>query len=252
MSIHVLPVDAERDYPCLAELINSVRPGYVTAELLHAWDENAPLGRIRWRVVAVAEGGRIVGFGDTGRDPHLPAGQFWLNVIVDPAYRGQGIGEMLYEDVAGFAWELGATSLLSEVAESSPEGRRFLEARGFAVEEHVGGGVWSLTCADEDRVSAALEAAEAASTRLQALSGEQDVFGGAAAPVAVAEAVANGNSKGTRSAASQRLERTAAVRDAVTRANDAYRTLAFALDQLTPRRVVRVTPGVYRMVRAVA
>lgn len=248
MSIHVLPVDAERDYPRLAELINSVRPGYVTAELLHAWDENAPRGRIRWRVVAVAEGGRIVGFGDTGRDPHLPAGQFWLNVIVDPALRGQGIGEMLYEDVAAFAWELGATTLLSEVVESSPEGRRFLEARGFAVEEHVGGGAWSLTCADENRVAAALEAAEAASTRLRALSGEHDVFGGTAPVVAVTTAAGNryGNS-GPR-----RLERTEVVRTAVMRANDAYRTLARALDQLSPRTVVHVAPGVYRMVRAVA
>ena len=245
MSIHVLPVDAERDYPRLADLINTVRPGYVTAELLHAWDENAPRGRIRWRVVAVTEGGRVVGFGDTGRDPHLPAGQYWLNVIVDPASRGQGIGAMLYEDVASFAWELGATSLLSDVVESSPEGRRFLEARGFAVEQHVSGGVWSLTCADEDRVEAALEAAETASVRLRALAGEHDVFGGTVAAVAVS---GTGNGSGHHLAAS-RLERTEIVRNAVTRANDAYRALALALDQLTPRTVVLVTPGVYRMVR---
>ena len=242
----MLPVDAERDYPRLAELINSVRPGYVTAELLQAWDANAPVGRIRWRVAAVAEGGRIVGFGDTGRDPHLPAGQFWLNVIVDAAYRRQGIGEMLYEDVAAFAWELGATSLLSEVVESSPEGRRFLEARGFTIEEHVRGGVWSLTCADEGHVTAALEAAEAASARLRALSGEHAVFGGTAA-VATAVVAGAGASAGRR-----QVERTQVVRDAVTRANAAYRTLALALDQLSPRTVVRVTPGVYRMVCAVA
>lgn len=248
MSIHVLPVDAERDYPRLAELINTVRPSYVTAELLHAWDENAPRGRIRWRVVAVTAGGRVAGFGDTGRDPHLPAGQYWLNVIVDPAVRGQGIGAMLYEDVAAFAWELGATSLLSDVVESSTAGRRFLEARGFAVEQHVGGGVWSLTCADEDRVEAALEAAETASARLRALAGEHDVFGGTVAAVAVS--VAGSGSGSSHHAAAGRLERTEIVRNAVTRANDAYRALALALDQLTPRRVVCATPGVYRMVRA--
>ena len=245
MSIHVLPVDAERDYPRLAELINLIRPGYVTAELLHAWDENAPAGRIRWRVVAVAEGGRIVGFGDTGRDPYLPAGQFWLNVIVDPAYRCQGIGEMLYDDVAAFAWEMGATSLLSEVVEGSPEGRCFLEHRGFAVEEHVGGENWSLTGADERHVEAVLEAAEVASARLRTLSGEQDVFGGMAPVLAVAE-VANG------SATARRVERTGGVSDVVTRANDAYRTLALALDRLSPRTAIHVMPGVYRMVRAVA
>lgn len=245
MSIHVLPVDAERDYPRLAELINLTRPGYVTAELLHAWDENAPAGRIRWRVAAVADGGCVVGFGDTGRDPHLPTGQFWLNVIVDPAYRRQGIGEMLYDDVAAFAWETGATSLVSEVVESSPEGRRFLESRGFDVEQRVGGDIGSLTCADERRVAAALEAAEAASVRLRALSGEQDVFGGTAAAVAVPE-VAKGGAR------RRRVERTEVVRDAVTRANDAYQTLALALDHLSPHTVVRAVPSVYRMVRAVA
>lgn len=245
MSIHVLPVDAERDYPRLAELINLIRPGYVTAELLHAWDENAPAGRIRWRVAAVAEGGRIVGFGDTGRDPHLPAGQFWLNVIVDPADRCQGAGEMLYDDVAAFAWEMGATSLLSEVVESSPEGRCFLEHRGFAVEEHVGASVRSLTGADERHVEAVLEAAEAASARLRTLSGEQDVFGGMA-PVLAATEVASGG------ATARRVERTGGVSDAVSRANDAYRTLALALDRLSPRTAIHLTPGVYRMVRAVA
>jgi GNAT superfamily N-acetyltransferase len=135
MAVHLYPVSPEHDYPRLAELINCVTDGSVSAALLHRLDAAGSAGRIRWQIVAV-EDGRIVGYADTGRDPDMPSGHFWLTVAVDPERRGRGIGAMLLDDVQSFAWEQGATSLVFELASGDVDALRFVERHGFApVEE---------------------------------------------------------------------------------------------------------------------
>jgi GNAT superfamily N-acetyltransferase len=93
-----------------------------------------PEGQIRWQVIAVAGCGAIVGYGETGRDPRMEPGHFWLQIVVDPAYRNRGIGTMLYDDVARFAWEMGATHLTSDMYGDQREALCFAKRRGFIAE----------------------------------------------------------------------------------------------------------------------
>jgi GNAT superfamily N-acetyltransferase len=143
MTVYLRPYSAETDTASLAELIARAAP----QPLLPSWadlaEEPAPAGRIQFRVTAVEPGERIVGFGETGRDPWMARGLFWLDLFVAPEARGQGIGAMLFDDLMQFAWELGADRLLVHVDERIPEGLRFVHQRGFA--PHPFGALLDLT-----------------------------------------------------------------------------------------------------------
>lgn len=134
MTVALRPFDADTDSARLAELLQSVcrHPG--TATELREREQRRPEGHICFRVAAVTSadsGERIVGYGETGREVWMAPGFFWFDLIVDPSARRQGIGTMLYDDLVQFAWELGATRLLARTGDHSPEGLRFVLARGF-------------------------------------------------------------------------------------------------------------------------
>lgn len=134
MTIHLLPVDASTDDARLAELLHAISTKPISADWLRFSDHAAPEGHIRWRVAAIGEGNTIVGYGETGRDPHMELGHFWLVLAVDQAYRNRGIGSMLYDDIARFAWEMGATHLTSDLLGNQHDAVRFARRRGFCVE----------------------------------------------------------------------------------------------------------------------
>ena len=134
MTIHLLPVDAATDYSRIAGLLHAVSARPISVDWPRLADHAASDGQIRWRVAAVAEGGALVGYAEAGRDPHMEPGRFWLLIAVDPAYRNQGIGAMLYDDVSRFAWEIGATHLTCDVRNDQPEALAFAQRRGFVVE----------------------------------------------------------------------------------------------------------------------
>lgn len=135
MSVYLLPVDDATDRARLAELLHAVSARPISADWQRLSESAMSEGYIRWRIVAVAECGVIVGYGETGRDPHMEPGQFWLVVVVDPAYRNQGIGTMLYDDVARFAWEMGGTHLTSDVHGDDCETLCFAKRRGFIADK---------------------------------------------------------------------------------------------------------------------
>ena len=134
MLVHLLPVDATTDTTRLAELLHTVGAGPISADWLRHSDHDLPEGHIRWRVVAVADCGAVVGYGETGRSPRMGPGRFWLLIVVDPAYRNQGVGTMLYDDVARFAWEMGATHLTSDLHDDQCDSLCFARRRGFIAE----------------------------------------------------------------------------------------------------------------------
>jgi len=143
MSVYLLPVDATTDYARLAGLLHAVSAKPISADWLRSSSLEMAEGQIRWRVVAVAECGDIVGYGETGRHPRMEPGRFWVQVIVDPAYRNQGIGTMLYDDVARFAWEMGATHLTSDIHDDGDQcdSLCFAKKRGFVIETESAGRV---------------------------------------------------------------------------------------------------------------
>lgn len=60
-------------------------------------------------------------------------GKYDLEILVHPAYQGQGIGSALYDHVLGILTNRTpeATSLVASTREDQPRGMRFLSSRGF-------------------------------------------------------------------------------------------------------------------------
>ena len=143
MTVYLRPYNAETDRIRLTELLTVAAPRPPMPTWAGLAEESAPVGRIRFRVTAVEPGEHIVGFGETGRDPHMGCGLFWLDLFVAPEARGQGTGAMLFDDLMQFAWELGADRLLAHVDDRIPEGLRFVQQRGFA--PHPFGAMLDLT-----------------------------------------------------------------------------------------------------------
>ncbi|HKV83369.1 MAG TPA: GNAT family N-acetyltransferase [Ktedonobacterales bacterium] len=100
MTVYIYPMNMDTDLARVTELLR-------LASALESDDLESAL----WQVVAVAQGGAIVGYGVAGRAPDMAADMLWLSVVVDPAEREPGIAAMLYDDLIQFAWEIGATSI---------------------------------------------------------------------------------------------------------------------------------------------
>lgn len=131
------PLDPERDDAALAALLNLTSKVPVTPDMLRQWRERADAGRVRFQLVAVDADDHPVAAGDCVRDPWMPVGQFWIDVIVRPDYRRQGIGAHLYTVCEAWAIEQGALYAGDDVRDDQLEGLRFAEARGFKKMQHT-------------------------------------------------------------------------------------------------------------------
>jgi GNAT superfamily N-acetyltransferase len=131
------PLDPERDLGALAALLNLTANLPVTPELLAEWRRRAHPDRLRQQWVAVDDADGLIGVGDCVRDPWMPPGQFWVDILVAPAFRQQGIGAQLFEVSAAWAREQGALYLGGDVRDDQPEGLRFARTYGFQEVQHT-------------------------------------------------------------------------------------------------------------------
>jgi GNAT superfamily N-acetyltransferase len=141
MTVYLRPYNSETDSARLTELLSELSSRPVRHDWLCSIEALQSAGRVQFRITAAvpgAAGEHIVGFGETGRDPWMAPGTFWLDLLVAPEMRRRGVGIMLFDDLAQFAWELGATHLLAHLDEpGSPTGGfdsaglRFARRRGF-------------------------------------------------------------------------------------------------------------------------
>lgn len=142
MSLHLAPANLETDAPRIAELLSSAADHVVTLQHLDLWQRAAPRGRIHLMTVAV-EGGAIVGLSDTGRDPKMPHGTYWIDIVVAQERTGNGIGTLLFEDALDFVRELGATRINAEPRANRCKSVRFATQHGF--QAHAGAYTRDLT-----------------------------------------------------------------------------------------------------------
>ena len=169
-SIRLRPLQPQTDFPRLAALRSAGEPEPITVEQLQEWETQAPEGQIRQRVVALDAQGQIIGFNDAGRDPWMPPGLFDVEVMVDPAWRQQGIGTLLYQDALQFSQAQGAAQLRGQVRDDCAPGLRFAERQGFRVERHRFESTLDLATFDERRFAGHIEAIEAAGIRFFTLA----------------------------------------------------------------------------------
>lgn len=111
--------------------------------------QRKPEGQVELWQVAVTPAEQIVGYAEVIRQPWKPAGHIWFWLVVDPAWRRQSIGQMLYEQALAAAQTLGATTLLSTVYEAHPSGWRFAKMQGFVIDRREFESSLNLTTFDE-------------------------------------------------------------------------------------------------------
>ena len=138
MTVYLRPFDADTDTTRLAELLAAARGSRQAAEGERRTRLRAvPQGRLRYRVVAVETGERLVSYGEVGRDAWMRQGDYWMDLLVAAEVRCQGAGSMLYDDLLQFAWEQGAKRILAHSTHWDAAAVRFAAARGFCVGAHV-------------------------------------------------------------------------------------------------------------------
>lgn len=127
---------ADVDYDDLARINNAIWPDLPsTAEEERHWDQlvTRTPGRRIWRFAAVdRRSGLTVGWGGVGHTMwNYHPRKFFVRAVVDPAYRGRGVGRELYAVLEATAREQHAVSLWSSAREDEAGSVRFLERQGF-------------------------------------------------------------------------------------------------------------------------
>lgn len=170
IKIHLRLAEPQKDFPRMAELMNLTEPEPITVEEMMGWVRDAPKERIQQRMVAIDERGQLVGFSNTGRNPWMTPGRFWIEVVTDPAVSQRGVGSQLYADGVQFAQEHGATLLEAEVRDHLPASLHFAQQRGFQIDRHIFESTLDLATFDEERFAGVIESVEASGIRFFSLA----------------------------------------------------------------------------------
>lgn len=157
------------DYPRLAELLSHIDPEPTTVAQLEEWDAAANPQQLRRRTVMVDMNNYIIGSLDVGRNPWGHEGRFWLEVIIDPAYRQQGIGSTLYEEGLRHVRELGAKEAATPVRDNDTASLQFALKRGYQHNRHAFESVLDLRTFNETAFQGIVQRCEAAGFRFASL-----------------------------------------------------------------------------------
>jgi GNAT superfamily N-acetyltransferase len=148
----------EDDAPATALLVNLGAAELVAIETVRERLRAPQPGRIALRLGAFADStGDQVGYAHALRDEWMPAGLFWLHVVVAQEMRRSDIGSQLFAAVRDFARQHGAATLRGEVREAEPGALAFAEHHGFAIDSHIFESTLALATFDEALFAAAIE-----------------------------------------------------------------------------------------------
>ncbi|MEM7335594.1 MAG: GNAT family N-acetyltransferase [Chloroflexota bacterium] len=130
--------DPEKDYKQLALLLNKVWNIHVTADWLKNGDERMARSPVRQRSIFHDNDGNVVGYsmllqteGDIEDD------SFYIDVIVDPEKRQQGIGKQLYDEAFATAKAHGAREITVECYDNCEPCQSFIKSRDFTLSKHM-------------------------------------------------------------------------------------------------------------------
>lgn len=125
----------DTDIPALVALFNLEYPDEpMTVEQEEHDERSYPAGNPRLRFAVETDGGRFIGFGVCMFPFWMEApGVYQIYGIVDPAWRGRGIGQALLAELEPYARGQGAERLWTDCRESQAHSIRFLEGTGFTI-----------------------------------------------------------------------------------------------------------------------
>lgn len=169
-TIHLHPVELERDFGQLADLFTREQDEPTTETGLKD-DYAAHQERIFRLIAAEDEQGELLGFNWATRS-RFDANQAYFYVIVKLERRRQGVGRLLYEDVEQAARQAQIQTLRVDVRDTCPEFRAFAERRDFSERSHSWGMSLDLKAFDDrpyDEIIARLEGEGFQFTSMEAL-----------------------------------------------------------------------------------
>lgn len=160
----------ERDFPRIAVLLSLVNIEPVTVDGLEEDEARTMPGKFWQRWVVEADDGLVVGYAMVIKYPSQPADLFNLELVVDPAHRGRGIGTKLIQTALDYARGHGMKRLLTEISDSSPQALAFAQKWGFSVSHHVFDSTLSLASIDSSGFDAAIRRVESQGIRFFTLA----------------------------------------------------------------------------------
>lgn len=122
-------------FATIAALISSQETEPSTQQTLTEWYNKQLVDGILF-TAAVTPEGSVVGFNGIYRDNTNIKHYFGTYLIVGPAYRRQGLGSLLYEDLLIHAASFEAHTLKTRVRDNCDEGIHFATQRGFIEKKH--------------------------------------------------------------------------------------------------------------------
>lgn len=122
------------------------------------------------QLVAIDADGLVVGYGEATRSPWDARGVFECELVVDPAWRRRGVGALIWQALRERLAAEGATRIEFQIRENEPEGARFAQARGFALERRRFESTLDLASFDEMRFAGVIERLEAGGARFFSLA----------------------------------------------------------------------------------
>lgn len=147
--VRLRSVRPETDFPAIVRLINHFDRVPTTLEQVEKNYYFMPEGRILRRTMAVDADDQVIGYGVMAHETWFPEGEFYVWIIIEPAWRGRGTGTHLYADALAFLRDQGAVSLKSEIHDNDDLSMRFARRYGYEIDRHIFESELDLTTFDE-------------------------------------------------------------------------------------------------------
>jgi GNAT superfamily N-acetyltransferase len=168
--MHIRPARIETDLPAIVRIINPYETNPRTVAQVRSFFQHNPPGRIQARLVAVDNNDAVSGYSGFVHEASAPAGHCIVWVIVDPAFRRQGLGASLWQACLAALPAQSATRLEMDVFENDPVGLGFAQRRGFSIHHHIFRSTLNLAIFDESPYLTGLANLTAQGIRFCALS----------------------------------------------------------------------------------
>ena len=146
--IRLQPADPPRHFTAIAALISSQETEPSTQRSLTEWYSKQLDDGILF-TVAIDHNDQVLGFNGIYRDNLNLERHFGLYLIVDPSFRCQGLGSLLYNDLLEHAAGYKARTLQVRLRDTCMEGLSFAKQRGFVEKYHTIEMMFDLAAWDE-------------------------------------------------------------------------------------------------------